>query len=163
MVGRSNTRSALPALVLVVAESDGDGVLVAHERPAALEIGDDGGAPAGRQGEIHGGGLALELGLGLVEVGVSVEEEQAEAPASLQSEQAAEHDRAVSAEYHRELAAIDHVADRVGQRDRVGRDCARVEDQRRRVAGAIERRRVDGLGQPGVQALLQAGGEERVG
>jgi len=61
----------------------------------------------------------------------------------------AEHDRAVPCEDERELATVKDEADRVGQRERVGGDRVRVEHQRRRVAGGVERRRLDSAGPAG--------------
>ena len=92
--------------VLGIAAPERDDVLVAHQRPAALEVRHHRRTAARGQREVHRRRLAVGLGLGLVEVGVTVEEEQPVAAATLEREQAAEHDRAVAAEHDRKFASI---------------------------------------------------------
>src|SRR5262249_31692725 len=66
--------------------------------------------------------------LGLVEVSVTIDEEQSVASPPSERQEIAKQDAAVTAEHHREQAAIEQGADPVGQVGGVGADAVHVED-----------------------------------
>ena len=105
--------------MLGVAEPEHHRVLVAHQGAAALEVGEELGAAAGDEAELHRGGLAGGLGLRLVEVGVPVEEQQAVAAAAPQGQGDAEQDGAVAVEHDRDRLGVEGGAEGVGQGDGV--------------------------------------------
>jgi hypothetical protein len=80
----------------------------------AVDVGQYRRSPAGGEGELHRRRLSLRFGVGRVEVSVAVDEQQAVAATFTQGQQAAEEDRAVAAEHHRELCLVQQWVERPG-------------------------------------------------
>ncbi len=100
--------------MLGVAERERHHVFVAHQWASALDVRDDLGTAPGNESQFHRRGLAGRLGFGLVEVCVAVDEQEAVAAAAPERERVPDQDAAVAAEHDRELAAVEHWPDGVG-------------------------------------------------
>jgi hypothetical protein len=99
----------------------------------------------------------------LVEVGVPVEEEQAVAPAPPQRERAPEQDAAVAADHDRELAAVEHRPDGVGEPQRVVAKADRVEHPGRRIDPRVKGRGSQPAGTSSPEPLGQTRREQGIG
>jgi hypothetical protein len=94
---------------------------------------------------------------------MAVEEQQPRAPVAPHREHAAKQDRAIAAEYDRELALPPHARNGVGECTRIVGDPLRVQEFGRRVAPWIVGRRLDPaearraktLGEPGIEQRLR--------
>ena len=94
-------------------------VVVAHERPATLDIGHDPRAAAGGQRQVHRGSLAVRILARVGEVGVAVEEQQAVASAPAKRKKRPQKDAAVTAEHDGEGTPGQHGAYRIAERTSV--------------------------------------------
>ena len=94
---------------------------------------------------------------------MTVEEQQAEATAPIQRQQVAEQDRAVAAEHDRHLAAVEHVAGRVGQLMGVVTQPRRVEQPGGSVTPRVVGRGHDASCPARVERAREPGIEQRVG
>ena len=80
-----------------------------------FEVGQERRTVPGREGEIHGGSLAVWIRRRLVEVGVPIDKQQAEPTAPFEREHGTEKDRTIAAKNQRTLTGVKHAADRIGQ------------------------------------------------
>lgn len=106
--------------------------------------------------------LPNRVHLGLVEVGVAVDEEQAKAPPATQRQHRAEQDRAVTAEYDRELATIDQLSNSLGEQRRVSGERLRVHDLGLRIAVGAVARRLDAACRASGKSIRQARFEQEL-
>jgi len=91
----------------------------------------------------------------LVEVSVTIDEEQSVASPPSERQEITKQDAAVTAEHHREQAAIEQGADPVGQVGGVGADAVHVEDACLRVTLRIMGWRLDAASVGSAKALQQ--------
>ena len=147
----------------MIAKGERDGVLGAHQRTAAFDVGQQRRPVAGDEGQVHGRALAVGLRLGLEEVGIAVDEEQAIAAAPPQREHRAQHDRAVAAQHHRKLARVQHRLYSVGELGRPRRDRLGIQDPGFGIGRRILRRHGQPPGAARMDALRKAQIKEPVG
>src|SRR4029453_19072804 len=132
-VGRQRLAAVL-MLFVSVPESECHRVRRTDQGTTVFEVGQECRTVSGREGEIHGGSLAVWIRRRLVEVGVSIDEQQAEATVPFEREHGAEKDRTIAAQNQRKLTGVKHAADRIGQPWTPVCDGTCVESTGRRVA-----------------------------
>ena len=126
---------------LGVAAAQYHDVLVPNQRTPTLKVGYNNRTAACGERKFHRCGLTVRLRLGLIEIGVTIEKQQPVTPATPKGEQAAEQDRAITAENDGEFPHIDHAFDHVCKCHRIGGNTPRVEKHCFRVAAMVILRR----------------------
>lgn len=112
--GRQRRTVVLP-LVVMVAEAEGNDILVADQRLKTLEAGEPVGPAAGGKRQLQRGALPVRIVESIKEIGMPVDEEKAVAAAPPQRQQQAEKDGAIAAEDDGELPGPQHVAHAIGE------------------------------------------------
>ena len=154
--------AAVLTLFIGVTKSERHGVRRTDQGTTVLEVCQERRTVPGREGEIHGGGLAVWIRRRLVEVGVPIDEEQAEPAAPFEREHGAEKDRTIAAQNQRKLTGVKHAADRIGQPRTPVCDRACVESTGRRVTLGAVWQWFNPPGVPRVHAFRQPVLEQRV-
>ena len=134
-------------ILVVRARADREHVRLAHERPQALEVGEDAAAP-GRQCQIlAGSGVDLRCVARMAEVEMAVDVGEAEATASAEREQTTEQDAAVAAEDDGKLAVLQQRLDPAREARGVAREGGLVARPLawRELRGVARRRRHAGV------------------
>ena len=160
-VGRQRLAAVL-TLFVSVPESECHGVRRTDQGTTVFEVGQERRTVPGREGEIHGGSLAVWIRRRLVEVGVSIDEQQAEPTAPFEREHGAEKDRTIAAQNQRKFTCVKHAADRIGQPRTPVCDGTCVERTGRRVTLVAIWQRFDTPGVPRAQAFRQPVLEQRL-
>src|SRR5262245_43042514 len=137
-------------------------VLFPYQRTPTLEVGHNARTAAGGERKFHRCRLTIRLRLRLIEIGVTIEKQQPVAAAPPKGEQAAEHDRAITAENDRELPRFNDAFDHVCECHRIVGNAPRVEKHCFRVAAMVMLRRLNAPRALSLQSLGKTLGQQSI-
>src|SRR5262245_8070814 len=129
--------TSVPSGLFVVAPTERNDVVRVNQRPESFELGHDRRPAPGHKSQIGGSDLPVDVRVRLVVVRVTIDEQEPETPSAAQREHRTEKDRAIASQYDGYLAAMEDLADRVGEGDRIPRDRLGVEHCRLGIAAGI--------------------------